>query len=192
MHTKEFAQALRAFAGLADYERSHELFRFAGFIEQGNNETVFSRLKRLSPAHTYPLRLKDSLEAIQSGFQSVRATKQANTFRSFHKLFTGRPGATFEKFIDEISVSTHSLDLSAPRFKRAKLDLARHMSNRLTEPCLDAGSFQEIMEALRSPDIDTATLALIANLCLEKQVIYRDRKMALAAIEKRFRAQISR
>lgn len=191
MNTKEFARALRAFAELADFERSHELHGFADFIEQGGNETIFSRLKRLSPSHSYPLRLKDSLEAIETGLKSAGATKQANSVRDFQKLFAGRPGATLTKFIDEISVSPQLPDLGAPRFKRANLDLARDVSRRLTEPCLDIRSFQEITDMLRSPaEIDTATLSLIANLALRNRCVYRDRKMALGAIERHFRAQL--
>lgn len=193
MHTKDFARAIRAFAELADFDRSHELYEFAGFIEQGANETVFSRLKRLSPPSSYPLRLKDSLEAIGSVLKSAGATKQAKGLQAFQKLFAGRPGATVAKFIEEISVSTQTPDLCAPRFKAANPDLARDIANRLTEARFDERSFQAIMNKLSSPaDVDTATLALIANFSLGNRRVYRDRKMALAAIEKHFRHGDSR
>jgi hypothetical protein len=133
------------------------------------------------------------LEAIESGLKSVGATKQANTFSSFKKLFAGRPGASLAKFVEEVSMSTPSPDLGAPRFKRVNLDHAKDISNRLTAPCLDPQSFEAIMELLRSPvKTDTATLALIANLSLGNRRVYRDRKMTLAAMEKHFRAQVSR
>ncbi|MBS0232024.1 MAG: hypothetical protein JSR99_00890 [Proteobacteria bacterium] len=193
MHTKDFARTLRAFAELADFDRSHELYGFAGFIEQGGDETVFSKLKRLSPSDGYPPRLKDSLEAIESGFRSAGAVKQAKAVRAFQKLFAGRPGSNLAKFINEISAPAHSPDLSALRFKRANLDLARDISGKLVGPDLDERSFQAIMKRLSSPkEIDTATLGLIANFSLRNRRVYRDRKMALAALEKHFVAQISR
>jgi hypothetical protein len=192
MHTKDFAQVLRAFAELADFERSHELFRFAGFIEHGANETIFSRLKRLSPSNSYPLQLKESLEAIELGLKSAGATKQANALRAIQNLFAGRPGATLEKFISEISTPTQSSpDLCALRFKKANIDLARDIARKLTEPSLDDGTFRSIIETLRLPaKVDTVTLALIANFSLGNRRVYRDRKVALIAIEKHFRAKI--
>lgn len=193
MHTKDFARTLRAFAELADFNRSHDLYRFAGFIEQGANETLFSRLKRLSPSNSYPLRLKESLEAIESGLKAAGAAKQAKEFRAVQELFMGRPGATLAQFIEEISVAAQTPDLSTPRFKTAKLDLARDLSERLLKPALDDRSFQAIIKILSSPgEVDTATLALIANLSLGNRHVYRDRKMALAAIERHFRELLSR
>src|SRR5262249_39628073 len=132
--------------------------------------------------------------AIELGLKSAGATKQANTLRALQKLFAGRPGATLEKFISEISASTQSSpDLRAPRFKRANIDLARDIARRLTEPSLDSRSLQVIMDTLRLPaKVDTVTLALIANFSLGNRRVCRDRKMALIAIEKHFRAKISR
>jgi hypothetical protein len=193
MHTKELARAFRAFAGLAEFERSQEIYRFSAFIEQGSNETVLSRLKRVSASTSYPLRLKESLEAMELGFKSVGATKQANALGTILKLFAGRPGATIEGFITEISVSPQATDLRALRFKAADFAFAKLISDQLSESSLDPRSFESIMAKLRSSDaVKTATLALIANLYAGNGRIYRDRKMALDAIDKHFRVQASR
>lgn len=193
MHTKELARAFGAFAGLAEFDRSQDLYRFSAFLEQGSNETVLSRLKRMSPSTSYPLRLKESLEAIELGFKSVGATKQANALRPILKLFAGRSGATLEGFITEISVSPKAPDLRAPRFKAADFAFAKLIVSQLSESPLDPRAFEAIMAKLRSPDaVKTATLALIANLYAGNGRIYRDRKMALDAINKHFRVQASR
>ncbi len=193
MHTKELARALCAFAELAEFDRSQELYRFSAYLEQDSKETVVSRLKRLSPSTSYPLRLKESLEAIELGFKSVGATKQANALHPILKLFGGRPGATLEGFIAEISVPPKVLDLHASRFKSADLTTAKLISGELSEPPFDPKSFEAIMAKLRSPDaVKTATLSLIANLFIGNGRIYRDRKMAIDAIDKHFRAQASR
>ena len=193
MHTKELARAFRAFAGLAEFERSQEIYRFSAFLEQGSNETVLSRLKRVSASTSYPLRLKESLEAIELGFKSFGATKQANALRSVLKLFAGRPGATLDGFITEISVSPQTTNLLALRFKAADFAFAKLISDQLNEPSLDSKSFEAIMAKLRSPDaVKTVTLVLIANFYAGNGRVYRDRKMALEAIDKHFRVQASR
>ncbi len=192
MHTKELARALLAFAELAEFDRSQELYRFAAFLEQTTNETVVSRLKRVTPSSSYPLRLKGSLEAIELGFRSVGATKQANALHPILKLFAGRPGATLEEFITEISVSPQLPDLRAPRFKAADFAFAKLISTQLGDASLDSKSFEAIMAKLRSPDaVKTATLALIANLYIGNGRIYRDRKMAIDAIDRHFHIQAS-
>jgi hypothetical protein len=193
MYTKGLARALRAFGELAEFDRSQELYRFAAFVEQGGNETILSRLKRVSPSTIYPLRLKDSLEAIELGFRSVGAVKHAKALHAVLKVFAGRPGATLEDFINEISVSPQTPDPGAPRFKAADFPLAKLISVQLSEASLDPGSFEAILAKLRRPGVvGTATLALIANLYAGNRRIYRDRKMALDAINMRFRAQASR
>src|SRR5690349_1667895 len=105
MHTKEFARSLRAFAELAEFERSQELYRLAGCFDEGHKETILKRLKRMSPSTAYPLRLKESLEAMEQGFRALGATKQANELRTVLTLFAGRPGAHIDVFIAEISAS---------------------------------------------------------------------------------------
>jgi hypothetical protein len=193
MHTKELARALRAFAELAEFDRSQELYGFSAFIERDGKGAVVFRLKQSSPSSSYPLRLKESLEAIELGFKSVGAIKQANAISQILKLFAGRPGATLEGFIAEISIPPKALDLHAPRFKSADLTVAKMISAQLSEPPFDLKSFEAIMAKLRSPDVvKTATLALIANLYIGNGRIYRDRKMALDAIDRHFRAQASR
>jgi hypothetical protein len=193
MHTKELARALRAFAELAEFDRSQELYGFSDFIEHDGKGTVVSRLKQATPSSSYPLRLRESLQAIALGFKSVGAIKQANAISQILKLFAGRPGATLEGFIAEISVPPKTLDLHAPRFKSADLTAAKLISSELSELSPDRGSFEAIMAKLRSPDVvKTATLALIANLYIGNGRIYRDRKMALDAIDRHFHAQVSR
>ncbi len=193
MHTKGLARAFRAFAALAEFDRSQDLYRFSAFLEQGINETVISRLKRVSPSSSYPLRLKESLEAIELGYKFVGATKQANALGPILKLFAGRPGATLEGFIAEISVSPKTPDLRAPRFRSADLASAKIISGQLNDTSRDPRSFEAIMAKLRSPGaVKTATLALIANLYICNGRIYRDRKMALDAIDRHFRVQTSR
>ncbi|WP_045837274.1 hypothetical protein [Hyphomicrobium sp. 99] len=189
MHTKELGRTLRAIAELAEFERSQELYRFAAYFEQGSNETILARLKRMSPSTVYPLRLKESVEAIELGFRNSGAPKQANMLRAVLKLFVGRPGASVDAFIAEISIAPpQTANLNAKRFKTADLALVKEITNQLASSSLDAEAFEGIMAELRSPKrVGTTTLALIANTYLGNRRIYRERKAALEAIEKHFR-----
>jgi len=192
MHTKELARTLRAIAELAEFQRSQELYHFAGWLEQGSNETILARLKRLNPSTAYPLRLKDSLEAVELGFRNAGAPKQANTLRAVLNLFCGRPGASVEAFIAEISVLPQMANHNAKRFKTADLALVKDITSQLAGPSLDIEAFEVILANLRSSKlIGGATLTLIANGYLENRRVYRDRRAALEAIEKHFRSKAS-
>ncbi len=192
MHTKELARTLRAIAELAEFQRSQELYHFAGWLEQGPNETILARLKRMTPSTVYPLQLKDSLEAIELGFRNACAPKQANTIRAVIELFCGRPGATVEAFIAEISVLPQMANHKSKRFKTADLALVKDITNQLAGPSLDTKSFEGILANLRSSKlVGTATLTLIANGYLENRRVYRDRRSALEAIERHFRTNAS-
>lgn len=193
MHTKEFARSLRAFAELAEFERSQELYSFAGYLEHGRKETILTRLKRMSRSTAYPLRLKDSLEAIELGFKSLGATKQANALHAILTLFGGRPGASIDAFIAEISAAPQVANPGTKRFKTTDLALVENIASQLAHPSLDAEAFEGIFASLSSSKfVGTATLVLIANCYLGNQRIYRDRKSALEAIEKYFRGKTSR
>lgn len=192
MHTKELARTLRALAELAEFQRSQELYHFAGWLEQGSSETILARLKRLNPSTVYPLRLKDSLEAIERGFRSAGAPKQANTLRPLLELFCGRPGASVEAFIAEISVLPQMTNHRSKRFRTADLAQAKDITNQLAGSSLDAETFAVILANLRLPKlVGTATLTLIANGYLGNRRVYRDRRAALEAIEKHFRSKAS-
>ncbi|MBY0559754.1 hypothetical protein [Hyphomicrobium sp.] len=190
MHTKEFARSLRAFAELAEFERSQELYRLAACFDEGHKETILTRMKRMSPSTAYPLRLKESLEAIEQGFRALGATKQANALRTVLTLFAGRPGAAIGVFIAEISSSSRIANLSVKRFKTADIDLVKSVASQLAEPALEAEAFEGILATLSSSKaVGTPTLVLIANCYLGNQRIYRDRKSALEAIERHFRGR---
>ena len=192
MHTKELARTLRAIAELAEFQRSQELYHFAGWFEQGSNETILARLKRMNPSTVYPLQLKESLEAMELGFRNAGAPKQANTLRAVLELFCGRPGATVEAFIAEISVLPEITNHKSKRFKRADPALAKDITSQLAGPSLDIEAFEGILANLRSSKlIGTATLTLIANGYLENRRVYRDRRTALEAIERHFRSKTS-
>lgn len=192
MHTKELARTLRAFAELTEFQRSQELYHFAGWLEQGSSETILARLKRLNPSTVYPLRLKDSLEAIERSFRSAGAPKQANALRTLLELFCGRPGASVEAFIAEVSVLPQMAHHRSKRFRTADLALVKDITSQLSGPSLDREAFEVILTNLRSSKLaGTATLTLIANGYLENRRVYRDRRAALEAIEKHFRSKAS-
>lgn len=190
MHTKDVSSALRAFADLTDFDRSQELYRLAGYLDRGGNETLLARLRRATPSSSYPAGLKNSLRTIISGLRSAKALKQASAIGAILDLFAGRPGATLDDFFDQISASPQKPDLAAARFKSADPELAARIAKRLGDPSLDARSFRDTLAELHaSKSVATATLALAANYCLGNRRIYRDRKSAIVAIEKYYRAR---
>jgi hypothetical protein len=190
MHTKDISSALRAFADLTDFDRSQELYRLAGYLDRGGSETVLARLKRASPSTSYPAGLRNILQSIHSGLRAANANKQASAVAAILHLFAGRPGASLDDFFDQISVSPQQPDLAAARFKTADPVLAERMAKRLGDPSIDARSFRDMLaEISTSKTMATATLALIANYYLGNRRIYRDRKSAVEAIERHFRAK---
>jgi hypothetical protein len=187
MHTKELARALRAFAGIADFDRSQELHRFAVFLERGRNETIAARLKRSTPSAHYPLLLKESLEAIEIGLRAAGAIKPSIALSGIQRLFAGRPDATVDAFLAEVSVPPQLPDANARRFKSANSSLAKSMCSDLVAVIDDAPVFQaRLAELASSAPAGTATWTLVANQFIGNRRAYRDRKAAIRAIKTYF------
>lgn len=187
MHTKELARALRAFASIADFDCSQDLHRFAAFLERGRAETIAARIKRLTPSTHYPLRLKESLEAIEVGLRAVGAVKPSIAVAGIQRLFSGRPGATVDSFLAEVSVPPQLPDANVRRFKSANLSLAKSMCLDLVAAGSDAPAFHaRLAELTSSAPAGTATWTLVANQFIGNRRAYRDRKTAIRAIETYF------
>lgn len=187
MHTKDLARALRAFAGIADFDRSQELHRFAAFFDRGRNETVAARLKRAAPSAHYPLGLKQSLEAIESGLRLCGAIKPSGELAHIQTLFGGRANGSLDDFFSEISAPPRITDVTARRFKTADLNLAKRLSSDLAIAADNTDSFRtRLAELESSTPAGTATWTLVANQFIGNRRVYRDRKTAVRAIRRHF------
>lgn len=187
MHTKDLARALRAFAGIADFDRSQDLHRLAAFFDRGRNETVAARLKRAAPSEHYPLRLKQSLEALEAGLRLCGAIKPSGELAHIQILFSGRPNGSLEDFFSEISTPPRMTDITARRFKKADLNLAKNLSSNLAIAAGNTDSFRtRLAELESSTPAGTATWTLVANQFIGNRKIYRDRKTAVRAIQRHF------
>ena len=129
MHTRDVSSVLRSFALGVDFSRSEQLFKLALFIETGANETIFSRLKRLSPSTSYPPQLKESLEVIQAIFRSAGARKQAGIISAVLELFKGRPNGDVETFLVQVSSAPLKPDRRA-RLRRLRNGMVIPSSRR--------------------------------------------------------------
>lgn len=184
MHTKDLARALRDFAKISDFDRSHELHSLAEFLERGPTETISARVKRASPSARYPLRLKETLETIRAGLRSVGAIKPSLAFSEILKLFVGRPDAGIEEFLSELTAPPHGVDINARRFKSSNSALADKICSELSSATSSPNSVQHRLEELSSTmPAGTATWTLVANRIIGNRRDYRDRKSALRAIK---------
>jgi hypothetical protein len=187
MKAKELARILMEFADLADFRRSDDLYRLARLFENGNNETVLMRLKRMSPSTRHPPTLKADVETIRRGLQAAGAKKQAALVAELLKLFDGPGGSTLDDFLHEISVEPDRPIFPSPRLKAASVDVVETIVGELRKPSLDVNAFQEILAQLSSHTVvSTSTLASIAKGILGNGYVYRDRKTAIQAIARRF------
>jgi hypothetical protein len=189
MHTKDLARALRAFASIADFDRSQELHRLAAFLERGKNETIAARLKNATPSARYPLRLKESLAAIETGLRSAGAIKPSIALAEIQRLFAGRPGATIDGFLQEVSRPPQLPNASVRRFKSANETLAKSICADLASVTSDVHSFHaRLAELVSSTSAGGATWTLVANQFIGNQRAYRDRGAAIRAIKLHFDA----
>jgi hypothetical protein len=187
MHTKELARALRAFASIAEFDRSQELHRFAAFLERGRNETIAARLKRSTPSTHYLHRLKESLEAIEIGLRAAGAIKPSIALSVIQRLFAGQHGATVDSFLAEVLVPPQQPNANIRRFKSANASLAKSMCADLVATANDAQAFDACLAALASSaPAGTATWTLVANQFIGNRRAYRDRKAAIRAIKTYF------
>jgi hypothetical protein len=185
MHTKDLAKALRAFAAIADFERSQELDRLATFIDRGTNETIIARVKRMSPSSAYPARLKDTLESIAVGLRATGAAKPSAAIYELLGIFGGRPGASVEDFCSAICHPSTVVSASARRFKSANPAIANDLFSELAPLLNDPEGIRALLATLStSPVAGTATWTLVANRIIGNRRTYRDRKSAVAAISK--------
>lgn len=188
MHTKDLARALNAFAGIADFDRSNELHRLAAFLERGKNKTIAARLKSTTPSTRYPLRLKESLAAIETGLRSAGAIKPS-PLAEIQKLFAGRPGATVDDFLEEVSRPPQLPNATVRRFKSANESLAKSIYADLAAVMSDVHSFHaRLAELISSTSAGTATWTLVANQFIGNHRAYRGRSAAIRAIKLHFDA----
>lgn len=185
MHTKDLALALRVLAEVSDIERAQDLYDFAAFLERGRNETISARIKRLSPSSRYPGRLKNTLSAISEGFRAAGAIKASAKVQEVLTVFKGRPGATMEAFLLEISIAPIRQWESGRRFKTLDSDLAEELLSKLLAHKSDIEAFTALIEELEtSSGAGTATWGLVANRITGSTNVYRDRRSAVRAIIK--------
>jgi hypothetical protein len=189
MHTKDLARALRAFANIADFDRSQELHRLAVFLERGRNETIAARLKRTRSSARYPARLKESLAAIEDGLRAAGAIKPSIALAEIQRIFAGRPDATIDAFFEEISLPPLLPDASARRFKSANESVAKSICSDLAEASGNGQSFHvRLAELVSASSAGTATWTLVANQFIGNRRAYRDRAAAIRAIKLHFDA----
>jgi hypothetical protein len=187
MTAKELARLLMEFADLADFQRSDELYRLARLFENGRNETVLTRFKRMSPSTRHPSTLKGDVETIRRGLIAAGAKKQAGVLGDLLKLFGGPGGAPLDSFLEEICIEPEIPIFPIPKLKMANAGVVESIVGELRKTPPDADAFQEILAQLNSPAVVSAsTLALIAKGVLGNGYIYRDRKTAIQAISKHF------
>lgn len=183
MHTKDFAGALRAFAAIADFDRSYELHRLAVVLERGRDETIAARVKRMSLPEQYPGRLKETLDAIAAGLHASGAVKASSSVRELLKIFTGRPGASVDDFCAAICLPPAQQGVGARRFKSQNAALANDICSELAPYIDDADVFRIRLDALiAATPAGIATWTLVANRLVGNNRTYRDRKSAVRAI----------
>ncbi|WP_423414658.1 hypothetical protein RLW55_15495 [Hyphomicrobium sp. B1] len=183
MHTKDFASALRAFAAIADFDRSYELHRLAAVLDRGRDETIAARVKRMSPSEQYPGRLKETLDTIAVGLHASGAVKASSSVRELLKIFTGRPGASVDDFCTSICLPPAPQGVGARRFKSQNAALANDICSELAPYIDDAEVFRIRLDALiAARPAGIATWTLVANRLVGNNRTYRDRKSAVRAI----------
>jgi hypothetical protein len=186
MHTKDLARLLHAFAGIADFERSEDLHRLASFFDREKNQTVSARIKHVAPSSRYPLRLKQTLEAIEAGLRFSGAIKPSRQIAQVQRIFAGTANGSLDDFLSEIAApSPKTNDVSRRRFKNADLSLANRLSSDLHALKSDAGAFRARLDELASSSsAGIGTWTLVANQFTGNRKIYRDRKSAVRAIQR--------
>ncbi len=189
MKTREFAETLAAYAGLADFGRAVELRKFADFFSKGKDETIVSRLKTMSRATGHPTMLKQSLEIIQAGFKVAGAKKQATEVGIVLGAFAGQNGAAIDAFIAEISVAPSPKKKTPPPPPMPDYRLARDLADELARTLLDTQSFSQVIVRLRdTKGVNAPTLAMVANRFLGNDKQYKGRKTPIDDILKRQKA----
>lgn len=183
MHTKDLASALRAFAAIADFDRSYELHSLAVVLDRGRDETIAARVKRMSPSDQYPARLKETLDSVATGLRAAGAVRSSSSIRELLKIFTGRPGASVDDFCAAICLPAAAQGGGARRFKSQNTALANDICSDLTPYIDDADVFRARLDALTiSTPAGIATWTLVANRIVGNNRTYRDRKSAIRAI----------
>ena len=184
MKTRQLAAALIAVAHLAESARADELRRFATVFSSGKDETVASRMRKMSCTKRHPAMLKASLETIRAGFVAAGATKQATTLGAVLSVFQGPSDATIDAFIAELMAPPPQKAQPLPPQPDHKL--ANELAEELRRTVVDKGSFNEVVKRLRAAkSVNTPTLAIIANRFLGNNRLYTGRKDAIDDIIKR-------
>jgi hypothetical protein len=180
MKAKRLAQMLREFAELTDYERSHELYRLADFIDDPA-ETSFARFKRLKSSSRYPSALKATLVSVHKTLTAGGAKHQARVVEDLLASFAGSPGATLEDFLREVSDCE---ERRIPEGKNINYKLADALVSALNRPSLDDASLQKLIARLNSRSVNRDTFALIAKHVLGSEHVFQNRETAIGAIMK--------
>jgi len=184
MKTRELAAALTAFAELAERARADELRQLAGVFSSGKEETVASRMKKVSSAKGHPAMLKASLEMLRAGFLAAGAIKQATAIEAVLRVFQGPSGTPIDAFVAEIMAPPPQKAKPLPPEPDHKL--ASELAEELRRTAADKRSFNEVVKRLRAAKIvNTPTLATIANRFLGNSRQYEGRKDAIDDIIKR-------
>jgi hypothetical protein len=188
MKSRQLAQTLTEFAGMAEPARADELRRLAVIFETGDDDTVAARLKKLSRSHSHPAGLRRSLESIRSGLAAAGA-RQAAIIEKVLTLFAGPGDAELTTFLQEIATQPQRRPTRAKAPAAADLQLAKTLADRLTESTLDTATFNEVVKELRSAKlVNTPTLISIAHRYLGNDKPYKGRKAAIDEIVGRQKA----
>jgi hypothetical protein len=192
MKTKDFADALRAFAEIAAPPVASELRALALVFDQGKEETLAARVKKFQVAQGAPSLLRNALQSMASCFKVSGASKQASAMAPVVQfVLNGRDDLSSDEFVARITALPPP---TAPKKKVkppevADADLAQTLAATLTATILDKAAFGEVVKKLRSAkQVNTPTLALTARLFLSNQNDYVGRKEALDAIIARQKA----
>src|SRR5262245_15179419 len=189
MKTQDFAGILTALARLVDEGRGGDLRKLASVLSDGKVETTAARVKKMQRAAGHPAGLKVSLEAIQAAFKGAGAAKQATSIGVVLSVFAGRADTPVDAFIAEITATPPQ----KPRTKLAPPEpdhrLGKEIVEQLRRTVLDTGSFNEVIDRLRTAKtVNTPTLGIIANRFLGNSKSYAGRKAAIDDIVKRQKA----
>jgi hypothetical protein len=193
MKPQAISAILTTFAKLAEAARGDELRRFAGIFSGSKEKTIATHVKKLQSASGYPATLKTSLEIIQAGFAAAGATKQVTAFGVLLNAFAGRANISVDTFITEITTAPpqkSQIKRGSPRSRQEPdYQLGSELADELRRTMLDTGSFNAVVARLRDgKNVNTPTLAIIANRFLGKSKAYTDRKSPIEDIVRRQKA----
>ncbi len=194
MKTHDLAAMLTSFASLTDGNRAQQLSDFADLLKSGKSETIAQRVKKMGKANGHPALLKQSLNAVKTGLEAIGAKKQAAGLDTLLTVFRGKDDLRFDEFVKEISAQPPSKTGSRSRAGKQPpepdIRLARELADELARTVLDPASFNQVLMRLnRNKDVNSPTLAVVANRFLGNSKSYKGRKPAINDIVMRQKAE---